>query len=289
MQVMIVGAGGYIGTRLAAELRQHGHEVLAVSSRARGGIDPQTGWLSADFEVPGTVGAVYYLATAPAHRNAVDSAAQMLNVNVASAVAAAVAARRAGARKFVYTSTGNVYAPAFTPLRETAPVCRSDWYSLAKIQAEEALALFRGDMEVTVARLFGIYGPRQERRLVPNLINAVRSGEPVTIERNSTDRSDLDGLRISLCYIKDTVRLLCALAMPGRPPILNLAGDEVLSVRQIATAIGAAVGREPVFEISSASRRSDLVADITLLKQELQPQFTPFESGLRATLASLPS
>ncbi len=94
-------------------------------------------------------------------------------VNVHSAVAIAEHARRAGAKRFVYASTGNVYAAGFAPFSEAAPVRRDDWYALSKVHAEEALALFRPQLDVVIARLFGVYGPGQKGRLVPNLLASV--------------------------------------------------------------------------------------------------------------------
>ena len=201
-----------------------------------------------------------------------------------SAVRVAALAAKAGVRKMIYTSTGNVYAPGFGAYAESSPLRRDALYELSKVQAEEALSLFQGRLNLTVVRLFGIYGPGQSGRLIPNLAAAIASGKPLIIERHPIDPSDLGGLRVSPCYIDDTVGILAGLIRRESPPAMNVAGDEVLSVRQIAAAIGRLLGREPSFEVAVRSRAGDLVADIGLLKRLLDPRFTPFETGLRRTL-----
>ena len=264
-----------------------GADVVASSSKDGTGMDPETGLFPPQFAVPPGTGAVFYLAQSPHYREGCDRAPHVLNVNTVSATRVAGMAARAGVRKFIYASTGNVYAPGFSPHAESAALHRDTWYELSKVHAEEALALFRDQLDVAVVRLFGVYGPGQSGRLVPTLASAVASGKPIVIERNPTDPSDLGGFRISLCYVEDAVRILAALLDCERVPVLNVAGDEVLNMRQIATAIGNAMGRPPSFDVTTRPRGGDLVADISLLKRLLQPQFTPFEIGLHHMLDAL--
>jgi nucleoside-diphosphate-sugar epimerase len=259
---------------------------LATSSRDGTGLEPVSGLLPEAFRVPDGTEAVVYLAASPSYRDAPRTAPHLFAVNVFSAIVAAEHARRAGAKRFVYASTGNVYAPSFAPLCETAEVRRDDWYALSKLQAEEALALFRPRLEVMIARLFGVYGPGQKGRLVPNLATATGEGRPIELLGHPHDPGDQAGLRISLCYVDDAVQILARLALEGGPACLNVAGDEVLSVRSIADALGRRMGKMPRFELRRAARASDLIADIGLLKREFEPRFTPFEQGIERTVAA---
>lgn len=284
MKILVVGATGFIGGYLTGHLRERGDEVVTSSSKDDTGMDPDTGLFPAQFAIPSGTRAVYYLAQSPHCREGWRRATHILNVNAVSAAHVASMAIRSGVTRFIYLSTGNVYAPGSASHVESSPVRRDGWYELSKVHAEEILALYRDQMDVTVARLFGVYGPRQSGRLVPNLANAVALGKPIVIERNPEDPSDQDGLRISLCYIDDVVKILAALLTSERVPVLNVAGSEVLSVRGIATTIGKAMGRTPLFDLTTRLRAGELIADIGLLKQLLQPKFTPFEIGLRYVL-----
>jgi nucleoside-diphosphate-sugar epimerase len=288
MRALIVGAGGFIGARLAATLASRGAEVARLSSRDATGIRPDTGALPPDFSIEPGTDVVVYLATSPLHREGSRGAAHLFAVNVHSAIVCAEAARRAGARRFVYASTGNVYAPSFEPMAESAPLRRDDWYALSKLQAEEALALFRRSMEVVSPRLFGVYGPGQRGRLVPNLIASVLASRPIRLLGRPGARGAPDGLRLSLGYVDDVVAILARLALQGGPEHLNVAGPEVVSLREIADAIARALGKPPVFDAPGVDRDLDLIADIGLLQRSLAPAFTPFAEGLARTLAEYP-
>jgi UDP-glucose 4-epimerase len=209
-------------------------------------------------------------------------------VNVLSAIHVAEASRRARVKKFVYASTGNVYQRSFAPLAESAPVNRDNWYALSKIHAEEALALFRPELDVTITRLFGVYGPHQHGRLVPNLVRSILEDRDIIVERNPRDAADRNGLRISLCYIDDVVAILRNLDAHA-VPLVNVASDEVLSIRDIALAVGARTGREPRLKLAEQTRENDFVADISRLRQLLKPAFTPFTDGIARVVQALPA
>jgi len=285
MKVMVIGAGGYIGGHLCRHLASHSAAVSAASSKDGTGIDPETGLLSSRFAVPPGVDVVFYLAASPIYGEAPQAAAHIFAVNVLSAIGAAEMARQAGARRFIYASTGSVYQPTFAPCLESSPLRRDDWYSLSKAHAEESLTLFRRWMEVVVVRLFGVYGPGQRARLVPRLVDLVRTGNVVRLHARDGEGEATGGLRISPCYVKDVIEILTQLAHGGRVGCLNVASPEVVSIREIAETIGRYVGKGPVFEIASTPREFDLIADISLLERELAPSFTPFALGLSRTVA----
>lgn len=288
MRALIVGAGGFVGSRLASALEAEGVEVVRSSSRDGTGIRPDTGFLPGDFAVEPGTDVVVYLATSPLHREGSRGASHLFAVNVTSAVVCAEAARRAGVRRFIYTSTGNVYEPSFAPMPETARLRRDDWYALSKVQAEEALSLFRPAMEVLLPRLFGVYGPGQRGRLISNLIASVLAGRPIRLSAQPASPHDEDGLRLSLCYIDDVVAILTRLALEGGPESMNVAGPDVASLRDIAIAIGRHVNRTPVLDAPSILRELDLIADITLLERSLAPRFTPFGDGIQRMIAEYP-
>lgn len=287
MRVMVIGSGGYMGRHLMTGLSSTDVDAIGASSSDGTGIDPQSGLLSASFGIPGDVAVVVYMAQSPRYREVPENAVHVMAVNTLSAVRAATLARAAGVQRFIYVSTGTVYAPSFDPIPEAAPVRRDNWYVLSKLHAEEALALFRHDMEIVLLRPFGVYGPGQHGRLMPNLINAVKVGQPVTLQPKVGVPDDTDGLRISLCYVDDATRILLQLVEQGGPSCLNLAGPETLSIRFMAKTIGDLLGKSPLFEVSTSPRVSDLIADTRNLIDSLDaPTFTPFSEGIQRTVDS---
>src|SRR2546425_979127 len=76
----------------------------------------------------------------------------------------------------------------------------------------------------TSLRLSAPYGPRQTGRLIPGLINRVRTGQPATLKEGR-------GPRFNPLYVDHVVDVIAqALAADGHH-LLNAGGDEALSVR----------------------------------------------------------
>ncbi|MCC5635735.1 NAD(P)-dependent oxidoreductase [Nostoc sp. CHAB 5844] len=285
MKVLIVGSKGFIGKYLFNHLKLLGADVYGISSTDDNGINLETGILSEQFSISPGTDAVVYLAQSPYYRQVPEKAAHLLNVNVVSAVKVAEIARKAKVQRFIYTSTGNVYAPSFQSLVETSPLKRDNWYSFSKICAEEALALFRNDMDITITRLFGVYGPGQTDKLIPRLVNTVLQGNKVFIERNENDISDLDGLKLSVIYIYDLVEILTQILKKSpNYYFINIASQEVINLRKIINSIAILTQKQVNIELTDKIRYFDLIADITLLKQTFNPVFTPFNVGIEKTI-----
>lgn len=279
MSTLVIGSTGYMGRHLMSALDAAGLPAVGASSSDKTGINPDTGLLPDSFTISVGTSTVVYMAQSPRYRES-DQSSHVLAVNVVSAVRAAVAARKAGVRRFIYVSTGTVYAPSFEPLAEDARVLGVDWYSLSKIQGEQAVQMFRNDMEIHVVRPFGVYGPDQSGRLVPNLITSIQAGHPITLQGRQEDPADSGGLRISLCYVGDATRILMHLIERGGPPCLNLAGEQAVSIRTLTTLLGELLGQSPVLTQTSTFRKFDLVADIGLLLQTQPNMFMPLRQGL---------
>jgi UDP-glucose 4-epimerase len=284
VKIALIGGGGYIGRHLSHQLTSIGAEVFNLSSSNGSGINPDSGLFASSPMIPAGVHAVVYLAQSPLYRDVPKNSAHVLSVNALSAVRVAEVARERGVEKFIYLSTGTVYAPSFDLLSEESPVRRDDWYALSKLHAEECLSLFRKYMDVTIVRPFGVYGPSQAGRLVPNLIESVLLGRPIVLQSRIGFGVDDRGLRISLCFIRDAIDILVKLIFHKSVPCLNLAGPESLSIFEIAEAIGGQIGVPPKFIISETNRDSDLVANISKLKK-LHTEFTSFNKGLSSIFA----
>lgn len=286
MKVLIIGSKGFIGSHLLSFLTKKGIDSAGISSSDCNAIDPKTGILSGEFSIPSGTGTIIYLSQSPFYHQLPEMASHLMSVNVLSAMKVADLARRAMVRRFIYASSGNVYAPSFEPLCEDSPLCRNNWYSLSKVHAEEILSLYRNDIEVIVVRPFGIYGPGQTNKLVSKLLNSVLQNRIIPIERNPHNFDDIDGLKISLCYIDDIVEILYRLSINGGPAYLNIAGDEVFSIRQITNLISGYLKKEPIYEIVEDNRKCNLIADISLLKKILNPVFTEIHDGISRTIKS---
>lgn len=296
MNVYIIGCSGFVGLTLAEYLAMGGHTVAGCGTSAPGFCDQNITYQAVDVcrevvDVPAGTDAVFYLAQSPYYQSFPEGADNLFGVNVLGVIKATRAALDRDVRLFCFSSSGNVYAPSFLPLREDHPIRRDNAYSLSKIMAEEVLDLFQGDMAIVSVRFFGVFGPGQRAMLPVTLRSAVENGKTICLEPSPVDENDDGGLKVSFSYSVDIAHCLTRLvelAMEGvsLPSRLNVAGPEPVSIRCFAETVGEILGKRPKFEVADQPREFDLVADISRLKSLLNPTFTPFEEGIRKTIGS---
>lgn len=286
---MIFGAGGFIGANLIKALNSKGYETIPISSKNPGVFNSITGLLSETFNIPAEVDTIFYLSQSPFYRNGLNHPAHMLAVNVTSPTILANMARKAGVRRFIYASTGNVYRESFNPHNEASPVRREDFYALSKLMAEEALNLYASDLEITHARIFGVYGPQQQEKLIPNLVNRILSNEEVLLEPSLEElkTQDIQGLKLSLINIRDLVVMLTRLIDIPTGGVINLSGPEILSIRQICTLIARHLNLPVIFKTSAHQRSMNLISDSTKQYQLLGNPNICFEEGFHEYCQSL--
>jgi dTDP-glucose 4,6-dehydratase len=90
------------------------------------------------------------------------------------------AARQLGVRRFVHTSTSEVYGTArFVPITEEHPLQGQSPYSASKIGADQLAYSFHTSfgLPVVILRPFNTYGPRQSARaVIPTIITQLATG-----------------------------------------------------------------------------------------------------------------
>jgi nucleoside-diphosphate-sugar epimerase len=109
--------------------------------------------------------------------------------------------------------------------------------------------------------LFHPYGSDQSNRLIPNLADRLRRQE--TIRLNKDDRP-----RLTPIYIDDVVTAILRAMDSAYCGTVNIAGDRVVSVRELAEEIGSALNSKPEFE-ESGKESGDMMGDNSLMKQVL--------------------
>jgi nucleoside-diphosphate-sugar epimerase len=296
MRILVTGASGYVGSVLVPHLLREGHQVVAWGgprwsppyrhAHLEAGPIDLGGPLVLGEEI-GRLDAVIWLAQGAGYRDVPAQAVPLVAVNVLGLTRTLDLARRAGARTFVFASTGNVYAPSFQPLDEDAPVEPADFYAWTKLSAEQLLQLYRPWLTVKVVRIFGIYGPGQQQKLVPNLLARIGANQAIQIESIDPAARD-EGLRWTPCHVRDAATVLARLL--HEPPdhcTLNLAGPETVSVAQLARLAGRLLARSARLDYAPQSRKRDLIADTTRLRSVLGDHaWVPFAEGLAETVAA---
>lgn len=111
------------------------------------------------------------------------------DININGTINAFHAAVRAGARRFVYLSSSEVYGlPVGTnPLSEKSPIRGNNVYAKGKHTGERILLDMAKDAatEVVICRMFNCYGPYQVKQFfIPKAISAAKQAFPIRIFGN---------------------------------------------------------------------------------------------------------
>jgi UDP-glucose 4-epimerase len=210
--------------------------------------------------------------------------------NVNGTVQVLEAARRAGARRVVYSSSSSVYGDtAVLPKVETMePLCRSP-YAAAKLAGEQyVLAYARaGLIEGVALRYFNVFGPRQSptsayAAVIPLFLEAARTGGTAKVFGDGEQTRDFT-------YIENVVNanLLAAFA-PARAngAVANAGAGSRMSLNALLSLVEKVTGR-PVRRTYGPPREGDVRdSQASLERAEALLDYRPsvtVEEGLRKT------
>ncbi len=190
-QILLTGASGFIGGRLAPRLLSDGHQVrclVRASSDVRalsalGGSPVGVELVRGDLVDPASLERAVAGCELVIHGAAmVSDWGTVAEIRAANATATAVLARaaaRAGVRRFVQLSTTDVYGnPGGHGVGEDCIGSGfANWYSETKREAETALRRVSAEtgMELVLLRPASVYGPGS-RDVVGELATALRGG-----------------------------------------------------------------------------------------------------------------
>jgi NAD dependent epimerase/dehydratase len=223
--VVVTGADGFIGSHLTEMLASRGAKVKALSLY---NSFNNWGWLEyancldqievvcgdvrdPNFcrEITKGVDVVFHLAALIAIPYSYVAPDSYVATNVTGTLNMLQAARDAGVKRFLHTSTSEVYGTArFVPISEEHPLQPQSPYSATKIGADAvAMSFFYTfGMPLTVVRPFNTYGPRQSARaVIPTIITQILAG------KQSIRLGSLHPTR-DFNYVEDTCRGFIGLA-----------------------------------------------------------------------------
>ena len=286
---LVTGATGLIGSSLLHAL-QPDWDIIGVSRdwqearpKPEGSshltVDFSEAWDTAGF--PPKIDAVIHLAQSEHFRDFPQKALDIFQVNTMSTLRLLDYARRAGAITFVLASSGGIYGPRDRELTEDMEIlAKGDlgFYLGTKLCAEVLAENYTPYLNVVVLRLFFVYGPGQRKSmLIPRLVKSVAEEKPISLQGRH-------GIRMNPTYVSDAVAAVCrSLGLQGNHKI-NVAGPEVLSLREIGEVIGKLVGIKPAFQSQPGPEPRHLIGDISKMTEMLGPPVVGFEQGMKAYL-----
>ncbi len=294
-QVLVTGAGGFIGSHLAEALCNAGARVRAMVhyNALLSHMDVYSGDICDRDSVRTAVrgmDTVFHLAALIAIPYSYRAPESYIRTNIQGTMNILQEARECSVRRVVHTSTSEVYGTArYTPIDEAHPLQGQSPYSASKIGADKMAEAFYFSFGVPVVtvRPFNTFGPRQSARaVIPTIITQCLRGEEVRL-------GSLAPLR-DLNFVTNTVEgfILAGLSEKAVGCTINLGSGREISIGDLAELIGQ-LSEQPLRITSDNQRirpeRSEvgrLLACNALAKEILdwKPRVT-LEDGLRQTIA----
>lgn len=304
--VLVTGADGFIGSHLAEALVAEGARVRALcqyNSMNHWGWLEDVGCL-ADLEVvSGDIRDAHFCLTLTAGIDIVLHLAALIPIpysyrapdsyvqtNVVGTLNLCQAARQSGVRRFVHTSTSEVYGTAQSvPMDERHPLSAQSPYSASKIGADAIAMSFHHafDLPVVIARPFNTYGPRQSARaVIPSIITQIASGQ------TDIRLGALDPTR-DFTFVTDTCKGFLAIAAmdDGAGEVFHIGSGTEVSMGDLCGLIAELMGSparpvaDPARLRPATSEVRRLCCDATRLARATGfTAATPLRDGLRQTI-----
>lgn len=274
--VLVTGAGGFIGRRLVRILKDAGHLVHELGSADGDIADPAT--MEQFNEV--AIDFVFHLAGRTYVPDAWREPWDFQRVNVTGAMNALELCRRKKI-PLTYVSAYLYGVPASLPVKETDRIDPNNPYALSKFLGESLCGFYAGHFEVpiTIIRPFNIYGPGQKGHfLIPEIIAQIKAGMPIRLKDLAPRRDYL--------YLDDLVDALVRTLNPKQGcHVYNIGYGSSLSVAEIVEIIQSASGTTlPVVSENTPRHNeiADVYADISKAASELhwRPQHS-FKEGIK--------
>ncbi len=307
-RILVTGADGFIGSHLVEYLLRQGHSVRALSyynsfnywghleEFYRDWDGDRLEVVSGDIRDPEIcrricdgVEVVFHLAALIPIPYSYIAPHSYVRTNVEGTLNLLLSARDAGVKRFVHTSTSEVYGTAQkVPITEDHPLNPQSPYAATKVGADKlALSFYMSfDLPVVVVRPFNTYGPRQSARaVIPTIIIQALTSDRLLLGDTSTARD--------FNYVEDTVR---GMAMAGLEDSfvgeeVNIGSGKSYTIAEIVEVVGRILGKELQVEVDP-SRIRPAKSEVRLLlcsaeKLRARTGWSPqvdIEEGLRRTI-----
>ncbi len=284
MRFLVTGGAGFIGSALANQLVEDGHDVLVLDDLSNGErerLSPAVLFTRGDVnDIPRLwsqlhdVDCVYHLAARVSVAESLLYPVEYNRSNVSGTVSFMSAMRDSGVKRVVLASSGAVYgAQEQQPVSETAAIYPDSPYAVSKYAAERYMQTIGRlwGIETVALRIFNAYGPGQplpasHAPVVPRFLQQICSGGSVVLFGDGGQSRDF-------VYISDVVaalkRVASADGIDGQ--VINIGSGREVSLNQLVDRMEAVSGRKAnrLYNRERAGGVSRLTAEIGLAEQLL--------------------
>ncbi len=311
-KILVTGGAGYIGSHTVYFLRKSGHEVAVVDNLSRGrkanvpeGLlhqyDLRETRKLADLMTSERCQAVIHFAAYIAVGESTKAPELYFSNNVGGSTSLFEAMQQAGVNKLVFSSTAAAYGiPKVIPIPETEPYDPINPYGESKVMVEKMIEILDQYREFRSIRLryFNACGSEPpsglgechdpETHLLPLILRAVITGDPVTVFGDDYDTPDGTCIR-DYIHVSDLaeahVLAVEHLLKDGQSDVFNVGTGSGHSVKEVLAAVEYVTGKKVPYQIG-CRREGDpprLVADSQKLQRQLG--WKPGRSDLRRVVS----
>jgi dTDP-glucose 4,6-dehydratase len=300
--VLITGGAGFLGSHLCDWFIKRNFKVIAMDNLVTGNKKNIAHLMKVkDFKfikhdickpikVPGSVHYVLNFASPASPIDYLELPIETMKVGALGTLNALEIARAKKA-VFLQASTSEVYGdPLVHPQTEdywgnVNPIGPRGVYDEAKRYGEALVLAYKKvhKMEVRIVRIFNTYGPRmrlKDGRVVPNFINQILHGKPLTIYGHGKQSR-------SFCYVDDLVDGITKLLFSKITGPVNIGNPREFTMLEFAQVIMNTHGNKAklVFEPLPKDDPQQRQPNIALARKELgwEPK-VPLEEGIKITM-----
>ena len=256
---LVTGGAGFIGSTIARALAAD-HQVVVLDNFSSGkranleGLPVEV--VEADLRDAAAlaaacrgVEAIFHLAAQISVAASMERPGETVEVNTLGTLALIAAARKAGVKAIVLSSSAAIYGddPRLPKREDMSPDPRSP-YAVTKLDGEHYLSIFAAGagMRAVALRYFNVFGPRQDPKsqyaaAIPAFISRALAGETITIHGDGLQTRDF-------VFVDDVARanLLAAGVLPALPAarrrdrpfaVYNVGGGRSITILALAREI----------------------------------------------------
>ncbi|HEX7957101.1 MAG TPA: NAD-dependent epimerase/dehydratase family protein [Pyrinomonadaceae bacterium] len=284
-KALVTGGAGFIGSNVVKLLTGEGYDVVVLDnlfSGYRKNLDPfpKVRLVEADVrDEAALAGAaegaevVFHLAASVGNVRSIENPVEDSEVNVLGTIRVLEAARRAGARKVVFSSSAAIFGELRRlPIDEEHPAEPDSPYGVSKLAAEKlclAYSRLYDELEAVALRYFNVYGVNQRYdaygNVIPIFAHRMLRGQPLVVYGDGEQTRDF-------VNVADVARAnLLAARARGLSGAFNVASGVSTTVNQLAGMMREAAGTDAAVEYAPARRGEvrDSRADIKAARASL--------------------
>lgn len=296
-RILITGASGFIGSRVAIRARQAGHEIIATARNSTPALEAALGQKLLRWDVldestaPDDVPADVLIHCATANDILSRDFAAGVRLSVEGTRNVLQQALKLGIQQVIFFSTLQVYGTELEGVitESTLPRCESP-YGLNHLLGEEVCRFYsnKHGVDVAIVRPANVYGvpdaPTVDRStLVPMcFVKSIQQGKPITLMSSGKQRRNF----VSTDEVADACLKLTE-KFPSGVNVFNVGSNWLASIREIAEMVVEQHGGGLKVEIQSDSPNEGNAFTLHSVLTEIRPSVENSQEKMRGVIRGL--